>query len=249
MTLGSDTQCQGNGFTVNASNAGNHKVRVILTYPFGCYADIVQDGDWLLLNSYHTGFGLAGRTIVLDPGHGGKDGGGQGITMPNLTDADVGYDVSVKLRTMLEQAGATVIMTRGDLPRNHPKVLVDERIQICNNAEPDIFISIHANSTDGQTKASGARVYTYNGENYSQQYLSENLSNKICVGLRTSTGKSANLFKDNLYVLRMNNHPSVLVETAFLSNPADEKLLADAGYRQKLAQGIYDGVAAYFNQF
>lgn len=248
VTLGSDTQCQGNGFVLKASSAGNNKVRITLTYPAGSYADIVQDGDWLVLNSYHTGFGLAGRTIVLDPGHGGSDVGGQGKTMPELTDADIGYDVSNRLRTMLEQSGATVIMTREELSRNQ-KVPMEERIKMNNQVEPDIFISIHANSTPKQTTASGARIYTYNGKIYSQQYLSENLSNKICVGLRASTSKSANPYKDNFYVLRTNNHPSVLVETAFLSNPADEKLLATDAYRQKLAQGIYDGVVDYFNQF
>lgn len=115
VTVGSDTQCQGNGFTLKASNAGNNKARITLTYPLGCYANIVQDGDWLLLNSYHTGSGLAGRTIVLDPGHGGSDPGSVSPIMPEVTDADVGYDVAVKLRAMLEQAGATVILTREDL--------------------------------------------------------------------------------------------------------------------------------------
>ena len=250
VTVGSDTQCQGNGFTLKASSAGNNKVRITLTYPLGCYANIVQDGDWLLLNSYHTGSGLAGRTIVLDPGHGGSDPGSVSSIMPEVTDADVGYDVAVKLRAMLEQAGATVILTREDLPRDHPKVFLAERVELCNQAEPDLFISIHANSTDdAQTTASGARVHVYNSQIYSRQYLSKDVADKICVGLRATTGKQASVKKDNFYVLRLNNHPSVLVEAAFLNNAEDVKLLAADAYRQKLAQGIYDGVVDYFNQF
>ncbi len=118
-----------------------------------------------------------------------------------------------------------------------------------NQLEPDIFISIHANSTEGATTATGAETYTYNGKIYSQQYLSVNLAEKICAGLKVSTNQKSVTKSANYYVLRMNNHPAVLVETAYLSNYSDEKLLATDAYRQKLAEGIYQGVVEYFNQF
>ena len=248
VTLGSQTQCQGNGFTLDAGDAGNDQVRVTLRYPLGSYADVEQDGDWLTLSCYQTGSGLAGRTIVLDPGHGGSDPGGQGRTMPDVTDADIGYDVAVYLRDLLEQSGATVIMTREELSRTQ-KVFMTERIEMNNQVEPDIFISIHANSTENETTATGAESYTYNGKVYSQQYLSVNLAEHIRDGLKTSTAQKSVTKTKNLYVLRMNNHPAVLVECGYLSNPADEQLLATDAYRQKLAQGIYDGVVEYFNQF
>lgn len=248
VTLGQQTSAQGNGFTVTMAEAGSNQVRVTMDYSLGSYADLVQDGDWLTLNCYHTSAGLAGRTIVLDPGHGGSDQGAAGITMKNVTDADVGYTVAVKLRAMLEASGATVVMTREDLPSNQ-KVFMTERIAMNNQLEPDIFISIHANSTEGATTATGAETYTYNGKIYSQQYLSVNLAEKICEGLKASSNQKSVTKSANFYVLRMNNHPSVLVETAYLSNYNDEKLLATDAYRQKLAEGIYQGVVAYFNQF
>ena len=142
-----------------------------------------MDGDWLTLSCYQTGSGLAGRTIVLDPGHGGSDPGGQGRTMPDVTDADIGYDVAVYLRDLLEQSGATVIMTREELSRTQ-KVFMTERIEMNNQVEPDIFISIHANSTENETTATGAESYTYNGKVYSQQYLSMNLAEHIRDGWR-----------------------------------------------------------------
>ena len=79
--------------------------------------------------------------------------------------------------------------------------------------------------------------------------LADNLAQKICAGLGASTGEKSVTKAANYYVLRLNNHPSVLVETAFLSNPHDEALLATDAYRQKLAEGIYAGVVDYFNQF
>ena len=168
--------------------------------------------------------------------------------MKDVTDADIGYTVAVKLRAMLEAAGANVVMTREALSRNQ-KVFMTERIEMNNQLEPDIFISIHANSTEGATTATGAETYTNNGKIYSQQYLSVNLAEKICAGLKVSTNQKSVTKSANYYVLRMNNHPAVLVETAYLSNYSDEKLLATDAYRQKLAEGIYQGVLEYFNQF
>lgn len=247
VTIGNSFSTQGNGFLVETTNAGNNKVRVTISYSLGSYANIVQDGDWLTLHCYHTGNGVAGRTIVLDPGHGGSDVGGS-VKGVGITDAEVGYAVAVRLRTLLEQAGATVVMTREDLPRNQ-KVFMTERIEMNNQLEPDIFISIHGNSTEGVTKATGAETYSYNGKIYSQQYLSMNLSEKIRDGLQLSTGEKSVTKKENFYVLRMNNHPAVLVECAYLSNPHDAALLVSEAYQQKLAEGIYRGVVDYFNQF
>lgn len=248
VTLGSQTSAAGNGFTATMTAVGSDQVRVTVAYDLGSYVDLVQEGDWLTLNCYHTGAGLAGRTIVLDPGHGGADVGGQGITMKDVTDADIGYTVAVKLRAMLENAGATVVMTREELPRDQ-KVFMTERIAMSNQLEPDIYISIHGNSTEGATTATGAETYTYNGKIYSQQYLAVNLSEKIRDGLKQSTGRKSVTKRENFYVLRMNNHPAVLVECAYLSNYEDEKLLATDAYRQKLAEGIYQGVVEYFKQF
>ena len=239
---------QGGGFVVKVASAGNGKAAVTLEYEKGSYTDVVQEGDWLILNCYQTGSGLAGRTVVLDPGHGGADVGAEGRTMKHVTDADVGYTVACKLQKLLEDQGATVVFTRGELARNE-QVFVTERIEMSNALEPDIYISIHANSTEDQTTATGAQTYTYNGKIYSQKALADNLAQKICDGLKISTSEKSVTKSANYYVLRLNNHPSVLVETAFLSNPHDEALLATDEYRQKLAEGIYAGVVEYFNQF
>ena len=235
-------------FSLQVASAGDGRAAVAIAYSKGSYVDAVQDGDWLRLNCYETGNTLAGRTIVLDPGHGGVDVGGQGITMKHVTDADIGYTVAVKLQKLLEADGATVVFTRGDLARNE-RVFMTERIEMSNNLEPDIYISIHGNSTEGQTTATGAETYTYNGKIYTQKALADNLAEKICAGLATATGEKSVTKSANFYVLRMNNHPSVLVECAYLSNPHDEALLATDSYRQKLAEGIYAGVVQYFQQF
>ena len=248
VTVNRSLMAQKGDFSLQVTTADNGKAKVTLDYRKGSYADVVQEGDWLVLNCYQTGNTLAGRTIVLDPGHGGVDVGGQGITMKHVTDADIGYTVAVKLQKLLEAEGAHVVFTRGDLARNE-RVFMTERIEMSNNLEPDIYISIHANSTEEQTKATGAETYTYNGNIYTQKAMADNLAEHIRAGLATTTGEKSVTKSANFYVLRMNNHPSVLVETAYLSNPHDEALLATDTYRQKLAEGIYAGVVEYFRQF
>ncbi len=248
VTINSSLHSQSNGFQILIEPTGNQNARVTLNYAKGGYVAVIKDGDWLNLNCYQNKAGLAGRTIVLDPGHGGIDVGGQGRTMKHVTDADVGYTVAVELQKLLEAHGATVVLTRGALARNE-RVFMTERIAMSNSLEPDIYISIHANSTEGETKATGAETYTYNGKIYSLKVLAENLAQKIRDGLAESTGEKSVTKAANFYVLRMNHHPSALVECAYLSNPHDEQLLATASYRQKLAEGIYKGIVEYFNQF
>lgn len=248
VSLGNQTSAQGNGFAITITEAGDHQARVTVDYALGSYAAITQEDDWLTLNGYHTDTGLAGRTIVLDPGHGGSDPGGYVDGAP-INDAEVGYAVAVRLRTLLEQAGATVVMTREDLPHNQ-KVVMADRIAMNNQLEPDIFISIHGNKAGtGVTKATGAETYTYDGKIYSQQFLAVNLAEHIRDGLKASTNQKSVTKTKNLYVLRMNNHPAVLVECGYLDNPSDLQRLASADYQQKLAEGIYQGVIAYFAQF
>ena len=235
VTLGGQTNTQGNGFHVALAEAGDNRVRVTIDYTLGSYADIVQEGDWLTLNCYHTGSGLAGRTIVLDPGHGGSDPGGCVDGAP-INDAEVGYAVAVRLRTLLEQAGATVVMTREEIPSNQ-KVFMTDRIEMNNQLEPDIFVSIHGNKAGtGVTTATGAETYTYDGKIYTQKYLADDLAEKICDGLKVSTNQKSVTKKKNLYVLRMNNHPAVLVECGYLDNPSD---LSPVSYTHLTLPTIY----------
>jgi N-acetylmuramoyl-L-alanine amidase len=67
--------------------------------------------------------------------------------------------------------------------------------------------------------------------------------------MQTATGTASDVRTDNYAVLRENDRPSILVETGFLSNEEEEALLAKDSYRQELAEGIYEGVLNYLNQF
>ena len=242
------TRFNNSSISISSNLFSNNRLSITVNYALGDYVDIKQNGDWLYFYCYKTHMQLQGSTIVLDPGHGGADVGAQGITMKNLTDADIGYSVVLRLKRLLENEGAHVFLTRANLSPNE-KISVEERTAISNNIQPDLFISIHANSTEKITNATGAETYVYNGNIYSQQILSENLAKHICSGLAEITGQKSVIKKQNFYVLRENNHPSVLIETGYLSNPSDELLLSTKEYQQQLAEGIYLGLQNYFKQF
>lgn len=193
-------------------------------------------------------------TIVIDPGHGGYDPGavsrkdGEVI----LKEKDVNLAVALKLRDLLESAGFYVVMTRTtDVSLVYPydkAADLRKRAEIANSAKADIFISIHHNASES-TAAAGTSVYHYPGSqdgallaSFIQQELVE------AFGWAGVSGKDDGIHSANFAVLRETTMPAALSESAFMSNPEEAALLATDEFRQKEAQGIYNGIIKYFSQ-
>ncbi len=182
---------------------------------------------------------LSGRQVAIDPGHGGSEPGAVGPT--GTTEKAVNLAIALKLRDLLTAQGATVIMTRDQ----DVSVSLLERAKRANQANADIFISIHANGFY-QESANGTETY-YNPDNHPRsgllgQHVHREMLAKVALrdrGLKTG----------NYTVLKETMMPSILVEVAFLTNPAEELLLKDSAFQQKAAQGITQGVLAYFQQY
>ena len=232
-------------------DASDTALKVTLDLQKGAYCTVKEDGDNLVITAYNQHAagetGLAGKVVVIDPGHGGSDPGAIGRVL-GVTDAEIGLNVGQRLRDLLEDAGATVIMTRD----TDVRVDLSARPAIANDVEADLFISIHGNSSTNTT-VSGIHIYYYapstNANLYAQSYVRKELASQVSSGMQAATGTASEVRTANYAVLRENDRPSILVETGFLSNAAEEALLAQDSYRQKLAQGIYDGVLAYLNQY
>lgn len=226
-------------------------LKVTLTLQKGAYCTVKESGDNLVITAYNQHEageqGLTGKVIVIDPGHGGSDPGAVGKVL-GVTDANVGLTVGQKLRNLLEAQGATVIMTRD----TDVRVGLNDRPAMANAAEADLFVSIHANSST-KTEPNGIQVYYYapstNANLYAQSYIRKDLASKVSAAMQATTGTSSVVMTSNLAVLRENDRPCILVETGFLSNAAEEALLATDEYRQKLANGIYQGILNYLNQY
>jgi N-acetylmuramoyl-L-alanine amidase/type II secretory pathway predicted ATPase ExeA len=223
--------------------------------------------------------GLKISRIAIDPGHGGYDTGSKGPQ--GLLEKDLCLDVAMRLGQLIEEhiAGAEVIYTRKDDRR----VSLEERTSIANAANADLFISIHANSSDFR-EVRGAETYYLSlatspqsrelatRENASAQsslhelsdlvakiarndkiaeskLLAVDIQNTLSQRLQLVNGgeKNRGVKQAPFVVLTGANMPAVLSEISFVSNASDESLLLESGQRQRVAEGLYRGIAAYLN--
>lgn len=177
---------------------------------------------------------LAGRTIVLDPGHGGTDPGAIGVS-GQTREAYNTLFVALDAKNMLEKAGARVIMTRSD----DRYVTLAARAAMANQAGADIFISIH-NDSNPNAAVRGATTYYYHDRS---RRLAETMQSHLVQTLGT---RNVGVIRRSFHVVRETTMPAVLLELGFLSNWNEERLLADPAYRYRAAQAIYNGVLDYF---
>ncbi|MBM7556913.1 N-acetylmuramoyl-L-alanine amidase [Halanaerobacter jeridensis] len=174
--------------------------------------------------------------IVLDPGHGGLDPGAIGVT--GLKEKIVNLEIAVQLQRMLEKAGYNTLLTR----KNDRFIPLLERAQLANFKEADLFISIHANSNPRST-IRGTATYAHwyaSKDNWALAWYVQSEMIK-----RTSLADNG-LKAANFSVLRETKMPSLLLETAFLSNRVEERLLNSVSFQSKIAAGVTAGIKKYF---
>ncbi len=192
--------------------------------------------------------------VVLDPGHGGNDGG---ATSHGLHEKDLTLDVALRIEQMLRSADFPVMLTR----RDDTYVSLAERAGIANQIDKSIFVSLHFNQSS-EPSAQGVETYyadkkeppeyawTWvglfvkpemqpldNGEALAS-FIQASLVMKVDVVNRGIKSRS-------LYVVRNVRNAAVLVEGGFISNPLEARLLANADYRQRIAGAIADGIVNY----
>lgn len=190
---------------------------------------------------------LAGKTIVIDPGHGGRDGGAKG--QDNTEEKVIALDVSKRLRDYLEQAGAVVYLTReedkdlaGEKFIGRRKAAdIRNRLAFIHEKDADFFVSIHLNSLPS-SRWSGAQTFYYDRfpEN---KHLATMIQAEIIRNLQNTTRKP--LEKRDMYLLKHAEIPGALVEIGFLSNDVELQLLKDKQYQEKMAVSIYQGMIRY----
>lgn len=192
---------------------------------------------------------IRGSKIVIDAGHGtdpqGPDPGAIGPT--GIQEKDVNLAMSRKLAELLRAAGATVYMTRDG--ETTPYTLAG-RAYYANEVGADLFICIHSNASLSPS-ASGTSTYFYAPQGTvleEQRDERQRLATLIQRDLVAAIGRRDLGVKEaNFAVLRDTNMPSVLVETAFISNPTEEQLLASPDFQALVAKGIFNGINDYFS--
>lgn len=182
--------------------------------------------------------------IVIDAGHGGFDGGAVGTTT-GVIEAELNLKVSELIADELTKLGFYVVMTRTDgnaLGKTKNEDMT-RRKEIMNLENVDLVVSIHMNKFRDRT-ISGPMVFFMKGSEEGRT-LAESVIRCIC----ESTGRSPRPANpEDLFVLRVPEVPSILVECGFLSNADDEAKLVTEEYQRLLARGIADGIAGYIAQ-
>jgi N-acetylmuramoyl-L-alanine amidase/type II secretory pathway predicted ATPase ExeA len=223
--------------------------------------------------------GLKINRIAIDPGHGGYDTGTVGPH--GLLEKNLCLDVALRLGQLIDEniASAEVVYTRED----DRHVSLEERTAIANNANADLFVSIHANSSDDR-EARGVETYylslaatpesmklatrenvfsesslhelpdliekiTRNDKITESKQLAVDLQNALSERLELVSRRETNrgVKQAPFVVLTGARMPAVLSEISFVSNASDANLLLDGKQRQRIAEGLYRGIAAYLD--
>lgn len=177
---------------------------------------------------------LKGKKIVIDPGHGGTD---PGAVRDKVEESDLTLAIALKLKKLLEAQGAKVVLTRCD---DSDKEL-NERTDMSNHEKPNIFVSIHINASNNP-KTDGIETYYYTAH-------SKLLAKCLFEEMVASLGAKPNWVRQrSLYVCRLTDAPSVLVEVGYLSNKVKRVKLSTSDYQDRIAEALEKGVIKYFSQ-
>lgn len=188
-------------------------------------------------------------TIVIDPGHGGRDPGKVGVN--KALEKDINLSVSLKLKTLLEQNDIKVVMTRKtdeglySQDDSHKKRAdLDNRVDLIDSNHADLAISIHQNSfTEEYVK--GAQVFYYTPSEQGKQ-LAQLVQAQIVKTIADGNHRKAKS-NSSYYMLKKVQCPLVIIECGYMSNNKEAELLVDDEYQEKMAFAIHLAIMQYIN--
>ncbi len=192
------------------------------------------------------------KVVVIDAGHGKPDEGAESSN--GTTEEKTNLEILLKLQKLLEESGATVLLTRSDENAIYDldkKTLKDKkvsdiknRVKIGNESHADIFVSIHLNKGDSSNYSGWQTFYKKNDEEGKR--LATLIQDELKETIDSSNNRVAHEI-DNVYLVKNVEIPITIVECGFLSNPQEEGKLLTDDYQNQLAWGIYSGILKYFN--
>ncbi|MBP0731221.1 N-acetylmuramoyl-L-alanine amidase [Bacillus anthracis] len=202
-------------------------------------------------DSLKVGNPLVEKVVIIDPGHGGFDPGnpGQGVEESKIV-----FDTSLRLQKLLEKnTPLKALLTREENgnPGSNKNESLANRVKFGQENNADIFVSIHANSSE-KHDGHGTETYYYKKSKRGEEtqiekdseVLAKKIQNRVVEALHTRDRK----IKDDhsLYVVNNNTVPAVLTELAFIDNDIDNGKLATESGRQIAAEAVYAGILDYY---
>lgn len=177
--------------------------------------------------------------VAIDAGHGGDD---EGCSRDGVTESRINLELACRLSGKLQEYGYETILIR---ETDEAQVSTEERVQRADAAGADIYVSIHQNACEEEeSPVSGIETWYY-GESEESRRLAQ----LVHKGALEKSGALDREVRDTdeLYVIREVSMPSCLIETGFLSNSAERSAILTEDYRERLAEGIAQGIHSYFN--
>ncbi len=194
------------------------------------------------------------RTVIVDAGHGGADGGTTGID--GSVEKEINLQIAQKLKTMLNLYGFNVVMTRESDDSIHDSSAsslrqkkisdIHNRLKIINSNTDALFISIHQNHFENSS-VHGTQVF-YSKNNVLSQKLAQCVQDSVVKNTQSDNSKQIKKSGTEIYLLYHSHNPSIMIECGFMSNSDDVKLLHDDAYQKKLVLSIADGIINYFKE-
>ena len=170
-----------------------------------------------------------------------------------ISEADINLQIALKVQSLLEQAGSTVILTRSDENAIYDldkKTLrqkkisdIKNRVKIGNESSADIFVSIHLNKIP-QKEYWGWQSFYKDGDENGKR-LAMSLQNGLNETIQKENKRESLKIK-NVYIIEHIEIPTAIIECGFLSNDEEKELLQQDEYQDKIAWGIYIGIMDYF---
>ena len=175
------------------------------------------------------------KTVVIDAGHGGTD---VGAASSEIYEKNITLDVAKRVEKLLQQKGYETVMTRPD----DTYVSLKDRVDICEKNNPDIFVSVHVNSSV-RPEITGVETHYYHQESMA---LAQTVHSSLASAVQSP---NRGLFKSKFYVINHTTVPAILVEIGFISNSGERSQLVGEKRKQATAKAIADGVENYFKQY
>lgn len=183
-----------------------------------------------------------GKTVVIDAGHGGVDGGVSGVNT-GVKESEINLAIAKSLRHFLVRNGYDVVMTRenndglyGLSTKNKKLRDMEARRDIISDAQPDLVVSVHQNFYP-LSSVRGAQVF-YSADSEESKAIAESVQGTLNSALEGDRVAKTG----DYYILNCTEYASVLVECGFLSNPEEEKLLVTAVYQEKVAYTLFSAI-------
>lgn len=222
-------------------------IALFILYIFFIVFSFINIDSYSSVNSVY----IEKPVIIIDPGHGGEDGG---AATDNIVEKNINLEISKKLNYIFKASGFNVKMTRnsdkminsyGTSLRERKVSDMKNRLSMYNSSENNIVVSIHQNKFP-QEKYNGTQIF-YSTNNKNSQILADNIKTNVKNLLQPDNEREIKPADRNIYLLYNSKVPSVIVECGFISNYNDAEKLQNNEYQNKLVFAIFSGVMEYYN--